>query len=217
MYGRYSIETIKKYVPDVKLIAILRQPAERLYSRFLHLARVNKKPTKNFSDLSNRNSIWWKRADLINEGFYYKHLKSFFNKFNTNQLKILFYDDFKDKPDSVMKDIFMFLNVNPDYKSPNTHVVFNKSGYIKSKLIHRIIGPDGMVFKNIKKILPGIFKMAKQNNVIYHKLIKLRSMNLNRPVLDIELKRKITQEIYLEDIKDLERLIKTNLEHWYEF
>src|SRR5690606_26127042 len=81
LYMPEAPQRIKYYVPEVKLIAVFRQPAERLYSRYLHLARENRLPSRDFKDALDKTSIWWQRNDLVKEGFYYKHLSRYFYLF----------------------------------------------------------------------------------------------------------------------------------------
>ena len=85
-----ALERIKYYVPHVKLIAILRQPAERLFSRYAHLLRVGKVPGDFFEGIFDKNSVWWQRPDLVQEGFYYKQLERFFSNFQHENIKIFF-------------------------------------------------------------------------------------------------------------------------------
>src|SRR5215210_1748036 len=41
---------IKHYVPEAKLIAVLRNPVERAYSAFLHRTRLGREPLADFSE-----------------------------------------------------------------------------------------------------------------------------------------------------------------------
>ena len=127
-----SAESIKNHIPDVKLIAILRQPADRLYSRYLHLAREDELPTKNFRDALERDSIWWVRNDLVIEGLYYNNLSRFYNLFKKEQIKVIIYDDFRKDPGMVLNGIFDFLEVER-INDLDFSVSYNKSGFIKNK------------------------------------------------------------------------------------
>jgi len=216
LYGKYSIETILNYLGKVKLIAILRHPADRLYSRYMHLARENAIPSENFNDIFDKESIWWQRPDLVNEGFYYKHLSKFYSSFNKNHIKIFFYHDLKADNVGLTQSVFKFLEVDSSFVPTNSHIVFNKSGLVKNKLIHKLLGPKGIILSSIKRVMPRVFESFKNSDFMKHNLIKLRSSNLKKPALSPDMKRKITHEIYLEDIKQLEELIDKPLNHWYQ-
>ena len=209
-----SAETIKSHLPDVKLIAILRQPTERLYSRFLHLARENELPSDNFEDVLDRDSIWWVRNDLVKEGFYYQNLSRFYNLFSAAQIKVIIYDDFRKDPQGVLDNIFQFLGVEP-LKDLDFSVNYNKSGFVKNKFYDRTLGHNSVILRSVKKLMPrSLFEKAK-NSIFLQKMVnKVRDQNLSQPKLDPELKSKITKEVYQDEIGKLEGLIGRDLSSW---
>lgn len=214
LYSPLTIDSIKSHIPDTKIIAIFRQPAERLYSRYLHLARENMLPTKEFTDLFDKSTIWWSRPDLINEGFYYKHLSKFYEAFPAENIKVVLYEDLKEDVDALMRSIYEFIGVDSDFKT-DTETVFNKSGFVKNKALNNLVGPNGVIIKAAKSVAPALAKWARSNDKIYNRLMKTRESNLSRPKLDPELRKRIVDEIYIEDIQQLEKLINRNLSHWY--
>lgn len=214
MYHEQAPYRIKHYIPEVKLIAVLRQPAGRLYSRYLHLARENRVPSENFSDCLNRNSIWWLRNDLIKEGYYYRHLSTYFKLFPRQNIRIYLYEDLQAQPYKVMADIYDFLGVEATFK-PDISVRYNESGFIKNKLLNKIYGQGGLLSKSLRAIFPStVIHKLKGNLTLKRRMYELRSKNLHRPGIDPEIKRKLTLEVYAEDIKNLEKLINRDLSHW---
>ena len=215
MYHTSAAERIYHYNPDVKLIAILRQPAERLYSRFLHLARENELPSENFSDCLDKDSIWWWRNDLVKEGFYSLYLKKYYELFNKEQIKVFLFEDLKNQPEKLFREIFEFLKVDSNFE-PNLSVEYNQSGFIKNKKLDTIFGGKGIINRSIKFVLPGkIIAALKSNTKLQKKIQSIRNKNLYKPKFDVELRNKITKEIYCDDIKELEKIIDRDLTHWY--
>jgi predicted nucleotidyltransferase len=214
LYYEGAAERIKQYNPDMKLIAVLRQPAGRLYSRFLHLARENRTPTQNFADCLNRDSIWWKRNDLVKEGFYFKYLSRFYELFPKENIRIYLYEDFQSKRQDVLRDIYTFLGVS-EFNPPNVDVTYNESGFIKNSFLNKIYGQNGMLINAVKKVLPENAVSKVKNNLFVQKIFnKLRSKNLVKPKLDSKLKKQITEEIYGDDIRNLQNLLQRDLSHW---
>lgn len=214
MYHKHAAERIKHYNPEIRLIAVLRQPAERLFSRFLHLAREDRLPSANFEDCLDRESIWWQRNDLIKEGFYGKHLSKFYNLFRADQIKVILYDEMRNDPDNTLKHIFDFLgivdNINIDFS-----IEYNKSGFIKNKAVDALIGQNSRPKEFIKRLLPEmLFNSIKNAQLVQKKLNKARGKNLERPKLSSALKAKLTHEVYKEDILKLSKLINKDLKHW---
>jgi hypothetical protein len=216
MYHTDAPERIKHYNPEMKLIAILRQPAGRLYSRYLHLARENQLPTPKFSDCLNKNTIWWQRNDLIKEGFYYKNLSRYYELFPRENIRIYLYEEFNEQTESVLYDIYNFLNVDPTFK-PDLRVKYNQSGFIKNKFLDKIYGQRGLVSRTVKAIFPkAIVDKLKSNVVIQHTLTDLRAKNLSRPAMDPAVRHKLTHEVYGDDIKKLQDLIGKDLSRWLQ-
>jgi hypothetical protein len=214
LYHADAPERIKHYNPDMKLIAILRQPAGRLYSRFLHLARENRTPSKEFADCLDKDTIWWKRNDLITEGFYYKNLSKFYQFFPKENIRVFLYEEFNEHPEIVLKDIFDFLGVDPNFK-PDYSVKLNQSGFIKNQFLNKIYGQKGFLAQTVKTIFPtSIVKSLKGNQFIQKQVNGLRGKNLVKPKLDPQVRQKLTQDVYGDDIRNLQKLIQRDLSHW---
>ncbi|WKV12886.1 sulfotransferase [Marivirga harenae] len=216
MYHEHAAKRIKHYVPHVKLIAILRQPAERLYSRYLHLAREDKLPSKEFADCLDKNTIWWKRNDLIKEGFYGKYLDEYYKLFDHSQIKVFLYEELREDPVKLHQEIFHFLGVNEDFEI-DFSITYNQSGFIKNPTVDKLIGSKSPLVTGLKKIISEKnLQRLKDNRFIFKKVNDLRSKNLSKPKLAKELKSKISNEIYRQDILLLQALIDKDLSHWLD-
>lgn len=214
MYHPDAPARIRYYNPQMKLIAILRQPSNRLYSRYLHLARENRVPTNSFEDCLDKSSIWWKRNDLVKEGFYYKNLSPLYKLFPTGNIRIYLYEELNDQPAKVLGDIFQFLGVDPTFQ-PDLTIRYNQSGIVRNRFLDKIYGQQGLVNRTIKAILPDAVVHKLRHNVTLQRTVNdLRSKNLAKPKIDPELKRKLTHEVYREDIVKLQDLIGRDLSHW---
>ena len=214
LYHDDAPRRIQHYHPGMKLIAVLRQPAERLWSRYLHLARENKLPTPNFSDALDRSTIWWRRNDLVKEGFYYSNLSRFYEFFPASQIRVYLYEDLNIHGETVMKDIFDFLEVDQTFV-PDLDVRLNPSGFIINKRLDGIIGSKGIIQESVKSLLSMKVYQGLKNNGVLQKLIgRMRTRNLARPRIDPEVKRMLTNEVYADEIKKLQKLIGKDLSHW---
>lgn len=212
MYSEKAAFNIKKSMPEVKLIVILRQPADRLYSRYLHLARENRLPTSSFEDALDKDSIWWKRNDLVQEGFYHSHLTKYFQLFPKEQIHVVLYDDFRVNPKAVMKEIYQYIDVDASY-SPNMDTEFNVSGIVVNKRLDNIIGQNSLVKSWICKASPSLSNYLLGNKRLKSWVNRVRNKNLRRPPLSQYLKGQIN-EIYSTEIDNLQALINRDLSHW---
>ncbi|MGB3780141.1 MAG: sulfotransferase [Tunicatimonas sp.] len=209
-----SAASIKQHIPNAKIIALLRNPTDRLYSRYLHLARDNRLEEVGLikEGIKDKHSVWWKRNDLIKEGFYYKNLKPYFDLFAPEQIKIILYEEFNNAEVDSLSDIFSFLAVNECFK-PKTDAKLNQSGFVKSKTYHNLFGERSVLFSFARTNLPLLYKKLSSSQKLNAMISKLRKRNLHRPVLGADARNSISS-IYKNDIILLQKLINRDLSRW---
>lgn len=213
LYKPNTHTNIKRYVPDVKLIAIFRNPADRLFSRWLHLVRDNRKPTDTFEEVFNKDSIWWKRDDLVQEGFYFTHLKKYFEIFDKDKIKVYLMEDMKNDTKAFIKDLYQYLEIDDSFE-PVTDISFNVSGIPKNKMADKLYGTNSVIGKSMKMISPKFYNNLKNSNNLKRMINKLRKKNMDKPKLSLENRKKLINEIYKDEILQLQDLINRDLRHW---
>lgn len=213
LYNEKAPRAIQARIPEAKIIVILRQPAERLYSRYMHLVREGREPSPHFNDALNRDSIWWRRNDLVTEGFYGKYLKRYLETFSRHQIKVVLYDDFRSRQQETLRELYTFLGVSALNIGKAT-VEQNKSGKIKNQFLNQVIGQRSPIISGARKAMPRFVKGLRKNSAVNGLLTKMRNSNLEKAPLSASLKRQITNEIYRDDILLLEHLIGKDLGHW---
>ena len=198
---------------QVRLIAILRHPADRLYARYLHLARENRLPRSPFQEVFNPKSLWWQKADLVPEGFYFKHLRKFFMAFPARQIKIIWYEDLAKDTEGVVRSLYEFLGVSPEYKAA-THTRLNPGGHIKNQFLHQLIGGNSLLLKTLRTEAPQLYTRLKNTPHVRPFLESIRRMNLDRQPLDTGLRQKIMHQIYRDDYQCLIQLVGKPPQCW---
>src|SRR5918994_33933 len=98
IYAPGTAERIKRYVPEAKLIALLRNPADRAYSAFLHAVRIGREPLSDFAQALREEDdrIWYNwhyQFHYRNRGLYYAQLKRYFEVFGREKVGIWLYED----------------------------------------------------------------------------------------------------------------------------
>jgi hypothetical protein len=214
-YKTKAADNIKKYVPETKLLGVFRNPSERLFSRHQHLLRQNLSPTLDFTDCFTEGNLWWQKNDLIQEGFYYSHMKYYFDNFDHSKIKIMLYDDFRDNPTTFMKEVFDFLEIDNDF-TPDYSMKLNVGGEIKNKFQDKFIGEQSVIRKSIEKFFPSFVNWCRQNKTLLKFVYKLRNKNLKRVYLSPEIKKRLNDEIYGDEILKFSKLIGRDLSHWLE-
>lgn len=209
MYFPRAHERIHYYIPDVKLIAILRHPTDRAYSSFLHRAQhgldyltdvnqILKKEDYNIRD------VWWGFRHNVRIGFYYDQLKRYFDKFDKNQIKVYLYEDLETNGVGLLQDIFQFLGVDETFV-PDVSTKHLVSAIPKNKVWHQILTKPNPIKAVFKAILPeDLGKRIAKN---------LRKQNLGKPQLAPEVRQELNQ-LYREDILKLQDLLGRDLSKW---
>lgn len=215
MYHPQAAANICRYRPDIKIIAILRNPAERLYSRYLHLARDGRQHETPLEQLFEPESIWWRRNDLIYEGLFYQHLKRYYDRFEPEQIKVFLYDDLKADEAGLIRQIFDFLGVEREVQ-PETDIRFNQSGIVKHAWKDYLIGHRSILRRSAEAVSPGLVQRMREHPRLQRLVSQMRAKNLERPPLNPELRERIINEIYKQDLLELQSLIGRDLSHWLE-
>lgn len=209
LYIPQTAQAIKEHLPNVKLIVILRNPVERAYASYMQLMRDGREPLDNFSKalqaeqarIQDNWGFLWRYTDL---GFYGAQLKQYFDLFDEEQIRVYLYDDFKEKPISVLSDMFDFIGVDSTF-SPDMSIKPNVSGVPKYPLVHKFLTEKNPIKSFLKPLLPSNFREKLTNKVV--------NQNLSKPDLDHAVKRQLCSVFY-EDILELQTLLGKDLSFW---
>ena len=211
LYFPKAAERIKHYLPDVKLIAMLRDPVARAYSNFSGLRREGVEPLEDFTqamaaEKERIENNWSPAWHYQQKGFYYPQIKRYFELFGKNQIKIYLYEDFKANSKNVVQDIFRFLGVNDTFV-PDTSQKHNVSGTPRSKALHRFLKQSNPLRGFMHSLVPAQFRQRVKTS-----LINLNLQNKSQP-LSPEVRKEFI-EVYREDILKLQELIDRDLSQW---
>jgi len=209
LYSPIAPERIRHNIPEVKLIAMLRHPAERAYSAFMHLVREGREPLADFTQALQEETIrissnWGPLWHYTQEGFYYIQLKRYFDRFDQRQIKVYLYEDFVTNPGGIIKDIFRFLEVDEAFV-PNMSIRYNVSGIAKNKALHAFLTKKNPIKTVIRLVFSDRLRRRIRNN--------LMNRNLVKPPLAQALRKQLI-DIYREDVLKLQELIQQDLSHW---
>lgn len=210
LYVPQAPQRIKKYLPDVKMIAILRNPVDRAYSNYQHRLNLGLDPLTDFSEVINAeksriDSNWAPTWHYLAQGFYYQQLSRYFDLFEREQLRIYLFEDWSTNKLKLIQDIFDFIGVDATY-TPNLTTKYNISGKPKSSIINNFLTKQSSVKTILKKVVP------KQ---VHQRLgSELMMANLKRlPSLSSEVRQQLNQ-MYKPDILKLQDLIDRDLSNW---
>jgi len=136
---------IAENLPGVRLIASLRNPIDRVYSRFLNAkAKFDENAALSLEDKLRE------KPEFLREGIYADHLQRYYEVFPREQVLVLLYDDLIANGHAFMKRVYTFLSVDANFTTGLEEVRVNaaagKRNLARSKslwLLGRAIGRLG--------------------------------------------------------------------------
>lgn len=202
---------IKLLVPEAKIIAILRDPAERTYSAYLNQVRDGREPL-SFADAlaaeeARGRANWAPGWQYSLDGYYHEQLSRYYDLFERDRIKVYLYEDLRRDPLGLVRDVLRFLDVDETHV-PDTSLRHNVSGIPRSRLLH-----DFLKRPNPAKSLLKPFLSKKTRRRLS---MRAQNRNLSRPpALQPEMRRALVDG-YREDITKLQGLIGRDLSAWLE-
>ena len=113
-FGRMiSLYRIKKDLPHIKILVLLRDPVNRLYSHFCHMEKWISGWKNKYSSFDNfLNSAKEEDNYLIEKGIYVRSLSKWLDAFG-KQVMIVSSEMLFNRPQIVCDDIFKWLEIDP--------------------------------------------------------------------------------------------------------
>lgn len=213
IYSEKAPERIQYYIPEAKLIAILRDPVERAFSHYLYWASQGFEPDTDFNfakaiqaEPQRLGEGWSHNWHYVQRGFYYVQIKRYFDRFDASQIKIYLYEDlFKDKI-AVVQDIFRFLGVDDTFV-PNVSKTHNQTAVPKNLTLNKLLNRPNPIKTILKPLFPTGLRKGLANS--------LKQRNQGKPHLSAKIRKQLIA-VYREDILQLQDAIGRDLSNWLE-
>ncbi|PSJ17031.1 hypothetical protein C7H79_10370 [Nitrosomonas supralitoralis] len=205
---------IQRLVPDTKLLFILRNPIDRMYSSFnFHVGKLNLDPDLSFEeyvdkciayDSGQRTSVeldieeWYLK--IISFGRYADYLKYYYQLFPDKQIKIMFFENLNQDIAGFMVELCQFLEISSDYFHEYDFQRINATYESRLKWLHKIA-----VYFNakserflrqrpeLKQFIVGLYKKINQAREGYDEIS--------------DASRERLKQYYLPSIESLQTLI----------
>ena len=119
-------------IPEIKIIALLRNPTERAISHYFHEKRNNRESLSIYEALQKeeeRLNAVIKEKDYKNysfirhsyksRGLYKDQLGRYLKYFSWQQIAVIESEEFFSKPENTLRQVFEFVGVDPGFKVKN--------------------------------------------------------------------------------------------------
>lgn len=128
-------------LPDIRLIAILRNPVTRAVSSYFHhIGAARLSPNRRITEVGDE----W---GILSMGYYADHLEHWYQYYPPERFQILIYEEdlLENTRPSTLRQVFEHIGVDPGFEVTNPEARYNKRrspfDYRLSRLPGRLQGP----------------------------------------------------------------------------
>jgi len=198
------------YLPNVKLIFVLREPISVLISYLKWKSTVTKKPLKLSHIISFLNKSNYKSThDLetknifgrIHAGCYADKLRNFLKFYSKSSIGVFFYDDFLENTKNFMDQICNFLEIDGNFYNNYQFSIENKTRSYKYPFLHQMTSKIYLKFEIFFNQFPSMRRLMR---FFYHLMFEKKAKDFKLSEND----REILEQFYKPYNVDLCRLLK---------
>lgn len=209
-----AAERIQRYLPDVKLLAVLRNPVDRAHSHFLHAALHGYEPdAAAFDDLvltawrSSESEV--RDRPFLRMGFYGRQLEPYLDRFPIERIRIDLFEDLHRDETAFAQSIYRFLGIDDAFQ-PEVGTRHAKTGVPTNPVLHRALRSTKQLAAWLRPILPESVRTALGGvrTDLMHK-------NLKKPTMSEDTRSRLV-DIYERDVLLLQDLIERDLSSWLQ-
>jgi hypothetical protein len=191
-------ERIHKHFPEVKIIAILRNPIDRAYSAYWHGRRVGAIETSTTFGEAVRNykvNQGKPYGDMVTAGFYSEQIARYLNFFPLKQLHVISFESTLTQSGDELHGVLKFLLPNSAIANQESQLAFPKRNVARAS--------------RFPKLNEAIFKSKLLSYSTKSRISKKSLVDLKVPEM-LEDDRKFLQDIYAGENQALQSILGKN-------
>lgn len=138
LWDPQACAALKPYADDAKLIVILRHPIDRMISGYFWLVRKGDLPNRPLEEgiapaleaaPGFPDPLDGPLDQAVRRSLYGPQIQRFIDTFGAHNIRVWLYEDIAEDGLSVLREIYRFLGVNPDFVPPSLHAAPKKNSY----------------------------------------------------------------------------------------
>jgi len=226
LYSSVAIKNIYEFSKNAKIIVMLRNPVDLVYS-------IHSKFAENLNEAEDEFETAWRLQSSRKRGLnipetcmepallQYSEVGKLSNQlervlkiFPSEQVKVILFDDFKKSNKAVYEDILSFLEVPSDGRHDFPKI--NESAVTRLRWLNYFTrNPLWLSFcRYLTSNLKKLFGLKQEDKLgIMPKIHRLNTRKTSRKPLNPDLRAELVNE-FREDIEKLSRIIDRDLSHW---
>lgn len=220
LYSKNAASEISSFSPGAKILIMLRNPVDVLYSMHSqHLYDGNEVETdfEKAIDLDQErkkgNNLpdsvdFYELPPYIDSVLFSEQLKRYYSVFGKQNVHVILFDDFVKNTADMVSEVLQFLELEKDLSGDYKKVNPGKS--IRFFSLHRLLKKPS---KRLKQIVRVILPFKKLRHQIMQYLFESNIREKKRSKIDDGLNERLKAAV-AEDIKKLEKIIDRDLTAW---
>jgi hypothetical protein len=209
---------IKSVLGNVKTVLLLRNPARRAESLYWWMVREGYENAPNFAEALELESSRERNPDFrancreffpdylyFASGLYSGQVRRFLETFGNENVRIYIFEEFAKDPRAICRDIFNFLDVDPDFKP--AIAIHNEARLPVSARL------QFWLRNRASRYLP--FLSSRLRRKFLERLMALNTKLGSTPQRDTETEARLLER-YREDIRQLEQILERDLSFWFD-
>ncbi len=226
LFSRTAASELKAFNPDARIIIMLRDPVEMMYSLFHEFRWDGNEHLASFDEAlaaepERRAGRLVTNRTYFAQGLIYRQAASFADQvwrylqvFGRQRVHVVIYDDFAENPEAAYKAVLRFLQLEPVPDQTGFGAV-NGCKSVKSRLLQRLLGDQRVRSAAItlgRKLPKPLFRALQAAE---EKVWRLNTRAAKRPALDPELRNRLTAEFEAE-VERLSEILGRDLSCWLD-
>jgi hypothetical protein len=204
LWSKTAPRSIASRIPNARIIMILRDPAERAFSQYLH-SITNGVVCESFrrhiqKSLRRKSEKFGLYHPFLELGLYYEQVKQYLELFPRRNISILFFEDYQRRPVETLAGIFRFVNVDTSFVPD-----------VSQKQLEPRVARSISIAYFLKRY--GIWEHVKGPRAFRTRLGHIAFKKRNSLVMDVR-DRQYLLDYYRDDIKKLSNLLDRDLSTW---
>ncbi|GAB5400731.1 MAG: sulfotransferase [Aureisphaera sp.] len=206
LWGNTTAQRIYSHNPEAKIIITLRNPIDRAFSHYVMNYGVGYDREDSFRKALNAklDRVWGGGNLYVEWSTYFDAVKSYYDTFPREQIKLLVFEDWTRNRDQTLRDIFQFLGIESTIDIDHDTQHNKKTAYKNIGLLNFLRG------RFIKNVVKALIPHSLRDRV-KDRYFSATETNLK---LDDQLRAELKQQ-FEEDVRKLQELTGIHLlEKW---
>jgi len=215
LYSKKAAEEIHAFDPDARIIIMLRNPVEMIYSNYYQLffngdediptfeealaAEPDRKAGRRIpNDCRLVESLFYRDGAMFTN-----QVQRYFDVFGREAVHVIIFDDFKLDVAQSYRQTLQFLGVDADFTTDFPRVNANKM--VRSRTLKRLLQPIPNRLRQLRR-----FRVLRRG---FRKFNQFNTRYVSRPAMNPDLRQQLQSE-FAPEVERLGALLDRDLMHW---